>query len=126
MSFLTIGLVFSFFITSADSVTFVLAMQSEGGSLHPDNRIKVLWGVLVSAIAAVLLRAGGLNVLQNVLIITAFPFAVLLLFVAVSLMKELNYERKQMGLTIDPKRYPEKGLPFRSYESEDEDEDEDE
>jgi len=125
MSLLAIVLVFSFFITSADSATFVLAMQSEGGSLHPNNKIKVLWGILVSTIAAVLLRAGGLNVLQNVLIITAFPFAILLMLVAISLLKELNYERKQMGLTIDAKRYPRKDNPFRSYED-DEDEDDDE
>ncbi len=125
MSVLAIILVFSFFITSADSATFVLAMQSEGGSLHPNNKVKVLWGILVSAIAAVLLRAGGLDVLQNVLIIAAFPFAILITLVTVSLMKELNYERKQMGLTLDPKRYPKKGLPFRSYES-DEEEDDDE
>ncbi|MCR5796450.1 MAG: BCCT family transporter [Eubacterium sp.] len=124
MSFLAIVLVFSFFITSADSATFVLAMQSEGGSLHPSNRIKVVWGILVSAIAAVLLRAGGLNVLQNFLIIAAFPFAILLVLVTISLMKELNYERKQMGLTINPKRYPEKGSPFRSYEEDDDDDDE--
>lgn len=96
-------------------------MQSEGGSLHPDNKIKVLWGVLISTIAAVLLRAGGLNALQNVLIIVALPFAILLCLVTVSLLKELNYECKQMGLSLKPKRYPEKGSPFRSYESDDED-----
>ncbi len=116
MSVIAVVLVFSFFITSADSATFVLAMQSEGGSLHPDNRIKVLWGVLVSTIAAVLLRAGGLNALQNVLIIVAFPFSILLALVTISLLKELNYERMQMGLYLKPKRYPEKDSPFRSYE----------
>ena len=121
MSVLAVLLVFSFFITSADSATFVLAMQSEGGSLHPDNKIKVLWGVLVSTIASVLLRAGGLDALQNVLIIVALPFAILLVLVTASLMKELNYERKQMGLHIEPKRYPEKGSPFRSYELDDDD-----
>jgi len=121
MSVVAILLVFSFFITSADSATFVLAMQSEGGSLHPNNKIKVLWGVLVSAIAAVLLRAGGLDALQNVLIIVALPFSILLVLVTISLMKELNYERHQMGLFIKPKRYPEKGSPFRSYETDDDD-----
>lgn len=123
MSVVAIILVFSFFITSADSATFVLSMQSEGGSLHPDNKLKVLWGVLVSTIAAVLLRAGGLDALQNVLIIVALPFAILLVLVTVSLMKELNYERRQMGLFINPKRYPEKGSPFRSYETDEEDDD---
>ncbi len=124
MSFIAIVLVFCFFITSADSATFVLSMQSEGGSLHPNNKIKAIWGILVSTIAAVLLRAGGLNVLQNVLIIVAFPFAILLLFVSVSLLKELNYERHQMGLTISPKRFPTKDSPFRSYEEDDDDDDE--
>ncbi len=121
LSIVAVMLVFSFFITSADSATFVLAMQSEGGSLHPDNKVKVIWGVLVSTIAAVLLRAGGLNALQNVLIIVAFPFAFLLMLITVSVLKELNYERKQMGLYIKPKRYPDKDSPFRSYEEDDDD-----
>ncbi len=120
MSVIAIVLVFSFFITSADSATFVLAMQSEGGSLHPDNKIKVLWGILVSAIAAVLLRAGGLDALQNVLIIVALPFSILLGLVTISLIKELNYEQEQMGLYVKPHRRPEKGSPFRSYEDDEE------
>ncbi len=120
MSVIAVLLVFSFFITSADSATFVLAMQSESGSLHPDNKVKMLWGILVSTIAAVLLRAGGLDALQNVLIIVAFPFSILLVLVTISLIKELNYERKQMGLYLNPKRHPKKGSPFRSYEEGDE------
>jgi len=119
MSLLAIVLVFSFFITSADSATFVLAMQSQRGNLHPSNKVKVLWGAVVSAIAAVLLRAGGLDALQNVLIIVALPFSLLLVLVTVSLLKELNYERHQMGLFIKAKRYPGKDSPFRSYETDD-------
>ncbi len=117
MSVIAVVLVFSFFITSADSATFVLAMQSEGGRLHPNNRIKVLWGILVSTMSAVLLKAGGINALQNVLIIVALPFSILLALVTVSLMKELNYERREMGLSVAPKRFPKKGSPFRSYET---------
>ncbi len=120
VSILAVMLVFSFFITSADSATFVLAMQSEGGSLHPNNKIKVLWGILVSTIAAVLLHVGGLNALQNVLIIVAFPFSILLALVTISFMKELTFEQKQMGLYLKPKRYPEKDSPFRSYEEDEE------
>ncbi len=96
-------------------------MQSQKGNLHPDNKMKVLWGVLVSAIAAVLLKAGGLDALQNVLIIVALPFSILVLLVMISLIKELNYERHQMGLFINPKRYPDKDSPFRSYENDDDD-----
>lgn len=79
--------------------------------------------MLVSLIAAVLLRAGGLDALQNVLIIVALPFSILLVLVTISLVKELNYERHQMGLFLKPKRYPEKDSPFRSYEIDDDDED---
>lgn len=122
LSVVAVLLVFSFFITSADSATFVLAMQSEKGTLHPSNKIKLLWGVVVSTIAAVLLNAGGIAALQNVLIIVAFPFALLLILITVSLLKELHYERKQMGLFLNPKRYPEKNAPFRSYEEDDDEE----
>ena len=117
MSIIAILLLIIFFVTSADSATFVLGMQSEGGALHPSNRIKAIWGILVSAIAIVLLRAGGLSALQNVLIIVALPFTMLLILVTISLIKELNYERRQMGLTVLPRRQPEKDAPFRSYES---------
>lgn len=119
LSIAAVLLVFSFFITSADSATFVLAMQSERGKLHPSNKVKLLWGVTVSVIAGSLLRAGGLNALQNVLIIVALPFAILLILVTISLIKELHYERKQMGFFLKPKRYPDKDSPFRSYEDDD-------
>lgn len=123
MSVIAVLLVFSFFITSADSATFVLAMQSEKGTLYPSNRIKLIWGIVVSVIAAALLHAGGLTALQNVLIIVALPFAIIIILVTVSLLKELHYERQQMGLFLKPRRYPEKDAPFRSYEEDDDDED---
>ena len=76
----------------------------------------MVWGVIVAGIAAVLLFAGGLNALQNALIIVALPFAVILSLVTFSLVKELRYEGTQMGLEIKPETYPAKGEPFRSYE----------
>jgi len=119
LSFIAVLLVFSFFITSADSATFVLAMQSEKGTLHPRNTTKLIWGISVSLIAIVLLHTGGLDALQNVLIIVAFPFVLLLILMTISLLKELHYERTQMGLFLKPRRYPDKDAPFRSYEDED-------
>ncbi|WP_035445943.1 BCCT family transporter [Atopobacter phocae] len=116
MSILVIFLVFSFFITSADSATYVLAMQSENGSLTPHNSVKLIWGISVSLIASILLVAGGLDALQNVLIIVAFPFSMILILLVVSLLIELNYERQEMGLFIKPDTYPKKNEPFRSYE----------
>lgn len=116
LSAIAIILVFTFFITSADSATLVLGMESENGTLEPRRKTKVVWGILVSAIAAVLLYAGGYSALQNLLMVLALPFAVILALVAISLYKELTFEAKQMGLTITPKRLPIKGVPFRSYD----------
>jgi glycine betaine transporter len=116
LSFIAMLLIFTFFVTSADSATFVLGMLSENGSLHPHNKVKILWGVLISSIAVVLLAAGGLNALQNILIIVALPFSVIILLIIVSLYIELRHEKKEMGLYIKPENYPSKGEPFRSYE----------
>lgn len=116
LSIIAIALVFSFFITSADSATFVLAMQSENGRLNPHDSTKVIWGILLSTIAIVLLLAGGLDALQNVLIIVAFPFSIIMLLLLISLVIEVRYEAKKMGLYIEAKKYPSKDEPFKSYE----------
>jgi len=44
LSIAAIILIASFFITSADSATFVLGMQSTNGSLTPSNNVKLVWG----------------------------------------------------------------------------------
>ena len=46
--------------------------------------MKVVWGVLVAAIALSLLLAGGLSAVQTATIVFALPFAVVLLLMAVS------------------------------------------
>ena len=50
----------TFFITSANSGTFVLSMLTSDGELNPPNNKKVLWGVVQSVMAVGLLIAGGL------------------------------------------------------------------
>lgn len=54
LSIVAIILVSTFFVTSADSATYVLAMLSENGNLIPSNRKKVIWGILLASIAIVL------------------------------------------------------------------------
>ena len=85
-------LIITFFITSADSATFVLGMLSSKGDLNPKNRIKIIWGVLQSAIAIILLLSGGLQGLQTMAIITALPFAVILAIMCFSFIKALRNE----------------------------------
>ena len=85
-------LIITFFITSADSATFVLGMLSSEGRLNPSNRVKLTWGVLQSSIAAVLLLSGGLEGLQTASIVAATPLAVIMVLMCVSLMKALRKE----------------------------------
>ena len=81
-----------FFITSADSATFVLSMMTSGGKLHPPAYKKIIWGLVISGTAAVLLYAGGLEALQKMAITAALPFTVIMLLMCRSLYKGLKYE----------------------------------
>lgn len=105
LSILAIILVSSFFITSADSATFVLSMQTSYGSLRPAASIKVVWGISLSAIAFILLLSGGdtgLEALQSAAIIAALPFSFVIIMMMISFYKDANEERKYLGLTITP------------------------
>ena len=92
LAFLATTLIITFFITSADSATFVLGMLSSGGRLTPGNRVKITWGVLQSSIAAVLLLSGGLQGLQTAAIVAAAPFALIMLLMCFSIMRALKEE----------------------------------
>jgi glycine betaine transporter len=92
LSILGFAVVAIYYITVADTATFVLGMLSEGGTLNPSNKIKMTWGVIQSALAAVLLLAGGLNVLQTASIAAALPFTIILVVMCFSLRKGLKSE----------------------------------
>jgi len=94
VSTIAIILISTFFITSADSATFVLGMQTTGGSLYPPNVVKLIWGLIQSGAAAMLLWQGGLVALQTASIIVAFPFAMIMLLIIISLMKSFGQEKE--------------------------------
>ncbi|MGB6407867.1 MAG: BCCT family transporter [Planococcus donghaensis] len=94
LSVIAILLLLTFFISSADSATFVLGMQSTNGSLTPVNSVKIVWGVLQSSIAAILLSVGGLAAIQNTIIIAALPFSFVMILMIWSLLKSLKAEEK--------------------------------
>lgn len=91
----SIILISTFFITSADSATFVIGMQTTNGMLNPPLLIKLTWGIIQASAAAVLLWSGGLNALQTASIISAFPFVFILILIMVSLHKGLQEDGKQ-------------------------------
>ena len=92
LSVAAIILIASFFITSADSATFVLGMQSTNGSLTPPNNVKLIWGLIQSTIAVILLSVNGLTALQNTIIIAALPFSFVMVLMVVALLKALRAE----------------------------------
>ncbi|NOY46421.1 MAG: BCCT family transporter [Deltaproteobacteria bacterium] len=76
-------LIASFFITSADSATYVVSTFSTGGAERASRRLIVFWGATLGAVAAVLVYAGGLNALQTASIVGSLPFlAVMVLLLA--------------------------------------------
>ncbi|MCG3420439.1 glycine betaine uptake BCCT transporter [Oceanobacillus jordanicus] len=99
MTIIAILLITTFFITSADSATFVLGMQTTNGSLYPPNIVKFIWGLLQSSAAAVLLWQGGLEALQTASIIAAFPFSIIMILVVASLIKSFRAEAKDIDFT---------------------------
>ncbi|AYC28647.1 glycine betaine uptake BCCT transporter [Paenisporosarcina cavernae] len=99
LSIIAIILIGTFFITSADSATFVLGMQTTNGSLNPANSVKVIWGLAQSLIAVILLAADGLSALQNALIVAALPFSFIMVLMMVSLYKSLSVEARLMKKT---------------------------
>jgi glycine betaine transporter len=92
MAGLAIFLICTFFVTSADSATFVLGMQTTNGSLNPPNSVKFTWGIIQSAAAAILLWSGGLQALQTASIIAAFPFTIIMILMVFSLIKSFKKE----------------------------------
>ncbi|WP_067729535.1 BCCT family transporter [Oceanobacillus damuensis] len=98
MSFITIFVIAIFFITSADSATFVLGMLSSKGSVSPKGSVKIIWGIILSAMAAIIVYFGGTQGLQNFLIISALPFSFVILLMAISFYKAARIEKMKEKL----------------------------
>ncbi|TCP57144.1 choline/glycine/proline betaine transport protein [Tamaricihabitans halophyticus] len=92
----TIILIGLFFVTSSDSGSLVIDMLASGGNTEPPTWSRVFWSVMEGAVAIALLLAGGLVALQTMAIVIALPFSVVIVFMCVSIYKELSRERKTM------------------------------
>ena len=89
LSLATTVLVLVFFVTSGDSATLVLGMMSTGGNPNPPARVKLVWGLLVAAIATSLMLAGGIRAVQTATIVFALPFAFVVVLMAVSVTRAI-------------------------------------
>lgn len=92
-----------FFITSADSGIYVLNnIASRDKSLTAPRWQAVMWGVLMSLVAILLLGQGGLATLQTMTLIVALPFAMLMLLMCVSLWKGVAADKKYFDAKVAP------------------------
>jgi glycine betaine transporter len=96
-------LVASFFVTSADSATWVIGSFSTGGSRCADKRLTVFWGVTLGAFSAVLVGTGGLKALQTAAIVGSFPFLFIMLLLVAATVRELWREARR---TAQPQPNP--------------------
>src|SRR5699024_376785 len=92
LSLILVVIIVVFFVTSADSATFVLGMLSTKGNIHPPGFVKVSWGVILSAFAIIMIYTGGVQSIQNLLIVAALPFSLVIILMTWSLFISLSEE----------------------------------
>lgn len=93
------------FVITADSGTLVISILSADGSCDPPRHIRVLWGVGVTAIAAVLLYAGGFKVMQAASIIAGFPVSLFIAVMAATLFQSIRREPQAWAM-LPPHLHP--------------------
>lgn len=94
-SIVVMVLVAIFFVSGADAASIVMGTLSHRGSLTPSRWTVVFWGVATGAAAAVMLSIGGedaLSGLQQITIIAALPFIVIMIGLCVALTRDLSQD----------------------------------
>ena len=90
MSALATLLLATWFITSSDSGTLVIATLLSLGDDQPPRRFRIVWGAAEGLVAAVLLLAGGLQALQAASIAAALPVSFVMLLMTFGVVKSLS------------------------------------
>ncbi|WSF15742.1 BCCT family transporter [Streptomyces sp. NBC_01353] len=97
MSLLVMILVGIFFVSGADAASIVMGTLSQRGSFEPTRPVVVFWGVVTGAVAAIMLLIGdgqgdALAGLQNLTILVAAPFVLVMIGMCVALMRDLRHD----------------------------------
>lgn len=92
-SIVAMAAVVIFFVTAADSASIVMSSISQRGKPEPTTWVTIFWGLLLGATAAVLLVGGGetaLGGLQSLMVVTALPFALVVMGIMVAFWRDLS------------------------------------
>lgn len=90
----TLVVITIFFVTSANSATYVLGVFASKGDLDPKNSVLITWGLLIAGIAASFLFSGGLEGLEAMSIISAIPFILLMIVMVFSIYRFVKRDRE--------------------------------
>ncbi|WP_455351518.1 BCCT family transporter [Streptomyces sp. SYSU K217416] len=95
MSLLVMILVGIFFVSGADAASIVMGTLSQKGTFEPSRLVVVFWGCVTGAVAAIMLLIGNgkgdaLAGLQNLTILVAAPFTLVMVGMCVALMRDLR------------------------------------
>lgn len=83
----------TFFITSADSASTVMASMTQSGKTEAKPWLAAMWGVATAFVGLTLLISGGadaLNSLQSVTIVAATPFLFILIALMFAIVKDMS------------------------------------
>ncbi len=96
-SVLVMILVAIFFVSGADAASLVMGTLSEHGTTEPSRPTVIFWGALTGTVAAIMLAIGdprdpgaALTGLQNLTIVVALPFVVVMVLLCLALYRDLR------------------------------------
>lgn len=92
VSFITVLLIALFFVTSSDSGSLVIDSLASGGAAHTPVWQRVFWASMAGLVAIALLLANGLSALQAGSVISALPFAIIMIISALGMWRALVIE----------------------------------
>lgn len=86
-----------FFVTSADSASFVMSILSTNGDPDVKAPIRLAWALFTGAVTIALLASGGstfdgISALQTLVITSAAPLSVVIALMAIALWRNLSRE----------------------------------
>ena len=93
MGFFALLLLATFFITSADSASTVMASFTQSGKTEAKPWLAAMWGLATALVGLTLLISGGsdaLNSLQSVTIVAATPFLFILIALMFAIVKDMS------------------------------------
>jgi glycine betaine transporter len=94
LSVLALILVFIFLVTSADSGTFVVSMMTSNGSLNPSTKLKLIWGLIITAISVATVVTESIEVAKAMAITGAIPFTVIIILMLVAFFRVIREDPK--------------------------------